>query len=82
MFLPLWIVYITANLSTSFTNYTFYFQRSELRKQLQPKLSFTNLICLICLTRIFLSGETIASAKRVEREDGELHPQHQLHHLR
>lgn len=28
------------------------------------------------------TGEAVTSAQRVERQDGELHPQHQLHHLR
>lgn len=41
-----------------------------------------------CFAKMFLClslaepGETVASAQRVERQDGELHPQHQLHHLR
>lgn len=38
-------------------------------------------ICVV-ISFVFTPGETIASAQRVERQNGELHPQHQLHHLR
>ena len=39
--------------------------------------------CYLVLNVVFFfPGEAVAAAQRVEREDGELHPQHQLHHLR